>query len=185
MIISRAKTAKSQNDLNPQKINTKDRNASKWRFENTSEASVLGNQFAQVIMMVASGSSDQILQKKNVHSPCKKVFWEEPRFNPAIENTNDTYAHNAHRLEETKYWKRKGKRFVTGPRFAQEASNRGPLIPAEIEHLFEKPTVVFERSGQLRPFSRARKFNVPHEHCTPNPERVGTQILLPYFLKLF
>lgn len=173
MIISRAKTAKTFNELNPQQVTTTDRNASKWRYENTSEASVLGNQFAQVIMMVASGSADQVLNKKKVQSPCKKIFWEEPRFNPAIENTNDTYAHNAHHLEETKYWKRKGKRFVTGPRFAPEAPTHGPLIPGEIKHLFEKPTVVFERSGQLRPFSRARKFNVPHEHCTPNPERVS------------
>lgn len=176
MIISRAKGAKSLNDLSSRQVDPKNKEASKWRFENTSEASVLGNQFAQVIEMVASGNSDQVLHKKKVHSPCKKVFWEEPRFNPAIENTNDSYAHNAHRLEETKYWKRKGKKFVTGPRFAPEVPTHGPLIPAEIEHLFEKPTLVFERSGQLRPFSRARKFNVPHEHCTPNPEKVNIAV---------
>lgn len=165
MIVSRAKTPNDSSSRDKRKENDK------WRLENTSEASVLGNHFAQVIMMVASGNADQVLHKKKVIQPCKKVFWEEVRFNPALENTNDVYAHNAHHIEESSHWKRGGKRFVGGPRFATEPSN-GPILPAEYAHLYEKPTVMFERSGQLRPFSRARKFNKPHEHCTPNAERV-------------
>lgn len=177
MIVNRAKTPVDGGSR------AKNRENVKWRLENTSEASVLGNQFAQVIMMVASGSADQVLHKKKAIPPCKTVFWEEPRFNPAIENTNDTYAHNAHRIEETNNWKKGGKRFVGGPRFAVEP-NKGPTLPAEYAHLYEKPTVVFERSGQLRPFSRARQFNKPHEHCSPNPERVSTTVALLYVVEL-
>ena len=146
----------------------------KWKLENTTEASVLGRQFAQAVIMVATGSSEEVLHKKKEYPPCKKIFWEEPRYNAALENPNGNYAFDAHMIEETKHWKKAGKKFVGGLRFPAPRNHNGPLLPGEFPHIFEKPVIVFSRSGELRPFTRARKFNKPMDRSVSNPEKVTT-----------
>lgn len=148
------------------------REQDKWRYEEISEESVLGRQFAHAIVKVATGNGDELLKKKKEYPPCKKIFWEEPRFNAALENTNSNYAYDAHALEETKHWKKAGKKFVGGPRFAPPRNFNGPLAPEEFEHCFERPTVVFERSVELHPFERAKRYTKPRGKCAANPEKV-------------
>lgn len=174
MITNRARTPKNANSRGLHDDNVK------WRLETESEASVLGNQFAQVVSLVASGSVDKLIEKKKVYPSCKKIFWEEVRFNPALENANDSYAHDAHRIEETQYWKKGGQKFFGAPRFSKSRNESGPLAPTEFANLFEKPTVVFERSGVLHPFSRAKQFNRPQPSA--DPEKVKHTCLCIYFI---
>ena len=150
----------------------------KWKYDSTTEASVLGSQFAHAVIMVANGNADDVIKKKKTHSPCKKIFWEENRYNPALENTNNNYGYDAHAIEEVKHWKKGGKKFVGGSRFAPPRNHNGPLIPGEIEHIFEKPITMFERSVTPHPFERARKYNKPRNRSVPNPEKVHIYIYI-------
>ena len=80
--------------------------AEKWKLDSVTEDSVLGQHFANAVMMVASGNADALVNKKKINPPCRKIFWEEPRFNASLENPNNSYAFDAHKLEESKYWKK-------------------------------------------------------------------------------
>jgi hypothetical protein len=147
---------------------------SKWKYENVSEESVMGHQFAQAILLVASGQSEEVTKKKKKIDPCRKIFWEEHRFNPALENSNGNYAFDAHFYEESKHWSKAGKKFVGGLRFPAERDHCGPLNPAEFPHVYEKPISMFNRSGELRPFDRAKRLSRASERVISNPEKVCT-----------
>jgi hypothetical protein len=146
--------------------------AEKWKLDDLNEESVMGSQFATAVVMVATGHAEAVIQKKKEHPPCRKVFWEEPRFNPALENPNNNYGYDAHIIEERKYWQKAGKKFVGGPRFAPPRNHNGPLLPDEFAHLYEKPVPVFERSVVLDPFRRAKHVNRPRDRSVSNPEKV-------------
>ena len=153
-------------------------NDDKWRLEKTSEASVLGKQFAQAIAMVANGNTDVLLHKKKEYPPCKKIFWEELRYNPSLANKNNNYAYDAYELEQTKYWSKAGKKFVGGLRIPLPRNLTGPLLAEEYPHCFERPVSVFERTRDVRPFSRARKYNKPKDRSVTNPQKVNKMLFV-------
>lgn len=132
----------------------------------------MGMHFAQAVIMAATGNADAIIHKEKVYPPCRKIFWEETRYNPALENPNNNYGYDAHMIEEQKYWKKAGKKFVGGPRFAPPRNHNGPLLPEEFAHLYEKPIPVFERSVVLNPLERAKWINRPKDRSVPNAEKV-------------
>lgn len=139
-----------------------------WKYEKTSEASIVGYHFAQTIASIASGkiNTDTILKqsKETKNFPAfKKIFWEEKRYNPTIENAHIDYSIDAHIREESTYWKKCGKKFRTGERFEQARDHFGPLLPGEHEKLYEKPIKMFGRNRKINPFHIARQYNQPVE----------------------
>lgn len=147
--------------------------ADKWKLDDINEESAMGSQFASAVIMVANGNADAVIHKKKEYPSCRKVFWEETRFNPSLENPNNNYGYDAHMIEEKKHWQKGGKKFVGGPRFAPPRNHNGPLLPEEFAHLFEKPVPVFERSVVINPFQRAKRINKPRDRSVSNPEKVN------------
>lgn len=133
-----------------------------WQMEKKTEASYMGNQFALAIAAVAAGTFDELIKKQKAKEPepIRKVFWEEKRFNPPLANTHISREYDAHEIEQKRYWNSKGVSFTMGPRI-KEVNLAGPLKPAEFPKLFEKGTKSISRVRQIRPFSRAHKYNKP------------------------
>jgi len=134
-----------------------------WKLEDTTSESLAGYRFAATIAALASGASiDKIAPKPKSHH-VKKVFWEEPRFNPPIAYGHIDYAIDAHITLTKANWKRGGKKFRTGLRFEVEREVLGPLIPEEHRQFFEKPTKTFGRRRELNHLDVARAYNKPAE----------------------
>eukprot|EP00601_Ochromonadales_sp_CCMP2298_P029746 CAMPEP_0173330342 /NCGR_PEP_ID=MMETSP1144-20121109/3198_1 /TAXON_ID=483371 /ORGANISM="non described non described, Strain CCMP2298" /LENGTH=265 /DNA_ID=CAMNT_0014275013 /DNA_START=91 /DNA_END=885 /DNA_ORIENTATION=- len=147
--------------------------ASPWKLElqGGNEQAINGRKFAQAIALVAAGRYEDVVKKKKEFPAFKKIFWDEPLHNPPIANAPESYAYDAHDIEQTKFWERAGKKFRTGDRMEAPRDYRGPMNPKDFPHLFEKPILCFPRNRVLQPFSRARKYNKPLERCEVNPEK--------------
>jgi hypothetical protein len=134
----------------------------KWRYEQESEASILGSNFAFAIAAIATGNKDKLLgtvQQPKSAPAFRKIFWEEPQYNPSLNHGSTLAGYNAYLLEEEKHWKKTGAEFERKPReFGRVKSGGGPRKPEEFPYVFEKPHVAYERSGEVRPFSRVKKL---------------------------
>jgi hypothetical protein len=141
------------------------------RATGNNEDAVNGRKFAQAIALVAAGRYEEVVKKKEFPA-FKKIFWDEPMHNPPIANAPESYAHDAHDIEQSRYWKRAGNKFYAGDRLEHHHRDHdGPMNPEEFPHLFERPQLVFSRSRDLQPFSRARPYNKPVDRCGVNPEK--------------
>ena len=139
------------------------------------EAQYIGNKFAETITDLATGHYKPKSKKRA--DAFKKVFWDDPKYNPPLNNTHICYEYDAHFKEESAYWHRGGKKFTNEPRLAKIGGgifllrsflfiqinvsvpflDMGPKKPEEFPHFFEKGTTVMKRKGKIRPYDQVFK----------------------------
>lgn len=142
----------------------------KWRYDEDSEAALLGSEFAFAVASLASGNYEAVKPKKKA-VPTKKVFWDEKKYNPPLANTHISYEFDAHIKPTERYWSRCGSKFTNDLKLAKhvhDAALMGPVKPVEFPHCFERPITVQERKGIIRPFSRSHKYTKPIERQVPS-----------------
>ena len=125
-----------------------------WKFECDSEVSVIGSCFAEAVTLMATHQHDHL---KQVKVPSKKVFWEESKYNPPLQNTHITSGFEAHFTEERLHWSRKGKRFPPELPQPSREKDKGPKKPEEFPKIFEKSVVVVPRSNKSTSFLHVYK----------------------------
>jgi len=81
------------------------------------ESQFIGTQFAQTIASLATGQYKA--KPKPKPAAFKKVFWDDPKYNPPLRNTHICYEYDAHFKEEKSHWRRSGKKFTNEPRLAK------------------------------------------------------------------
>ena len=139
---------------------------SQWKLDVVaSEQSILGDQFADAVALVATGNYDRLVQKAH-KPPQKTIFWEEPKYNPPIANTHICYEYDAFYKEDERYWQRTGNRFMTGKRI-DPPNFEGPRKYEEVPHCIEKPIKMYGRKREEMPFVRAHPYNKPVHRIDP------------------
>lgn len=138
----------------------------------TAESIQNGEDFAHTISYISKGEFEP---EKATYPRFKKSFWEESQHNPAIANTQQRgYEHNAHSMEQTNHWKKKGhvmsleKRFVEPP----PMNETGPVKAEQHAHFFEKGTTYFGRNRELHPFDTAKAYAKPLDRVNQATLRV-------------
>jgi hypothetical protein len=142
---------------------------SRWVLDDTdghsdkNQESLNGMQFAETIQSIAKGEFS-LSHPKRVYPARKKIFWEENRYNPLILTSQISHEHEAHQIEQEKYWKKSGKKFSGEPRFPPKIKRIGDgvlesglLFPAEIPQFNEKKVEYFERTVTPLKFKRLPK----------------------------
>lgn len=183
-----------------------------WKLEDNTSESLAGYRFAATVAALASGASIDKIAPRPKNHPVKKIFWEEPRFNPPMAYGHIDYSIDAHITLSTTVpltylsysidgnlvhsllwchvivakanWKRGGKKFRTGLRFEVEREVLGPLMPEEHRQFFEKPTKTFGRRRELNHLNVARAYNKPAERFNDSCviEKVRTYQLAHLFV---
>eukprot|EP01038_Epipyxis_sp_PR26KG_P007037 gene7037-9609_t len=149
---------------------------SKWRLDEDTEHAYKGSEFARTIAALALGKYETIEKKKEKPLPVKKIFWDEVRYNPPLGNTHICNEHDAHEIEQLKYWKRLGTKFNFDQRLAThitETGLRGPKKPQEFPHSLEAPVQVFERKRVVYPFDVAKQYQKPVERIVPSKKEIS------------
>lgn len=142
-----------------------------WRLQgqaiSDTDQAHIGEEFAHVIASISNGVLDHPKDTSPTSKPFKQVFWDDARHNPPLRNTHMCYEMDAQIKEGQRYWKKSGKKFSDEPRLAKipmnDPNNEGPTKPEEFPNCFGKPSKVFDRTREVRPFSRARGYNKPIE----------------------
>jgi hypothetical protein len=133
----------------------------KYKFtEAPTEASVLGSYFAQAVAIVATTNRNdlRVLTSPKQHiPPLRKMFWEEPKYNPPIENTHITAGVESHIKEEQAHWKLRGKPFPPELPQPSREKDKGPKKPEQFPHIMEKPIKQFGRKRVLHPELKVTK----------------------------
>ena len=127
-----------------------------------SQASLHGEDYAETIRSLALGGSksEPSLQQNFEYPSFKKVFFMEPRYNPALDNTHMSYEMDAQIKEQEAAWAKGGKVFSGEPRFPKwyvQPTPGGFLKVEEIPKVSEKPVLYYPRNGEVRPFQRVFK----------------------------
>eukprot|EP00981_Chlorochromonas_danica_P003103 scaffold620_cov177-Ochromonas_danica.AAC.3 len=125
-----------------------------WPSEEASEISILGNHFAQAVAVVSIGLGEEVL-KANKRLPTKKIFFEEPQYNPAIANTHIDHEYDAHFNEETRYWAKRGTVFPTAKRNCQVPQPKRFIKTGPDVNHGEK---IFGRTRQVHQLSGRKKL---------------------------
>ncbi len=132
----------------------------KYRFEDDSEASVMGSYFAKAVAIVATSNRDDLRAvtspKRNV-LPLRKMYWEEPKYNPPILNTHISAGVEAHIKEEQAYWKLRGRPFPPELPQPSREKDKGPKKPEVFPYIMEKPIKQFGRNRILHPELKVTK----------------------------
>lgn len=147
-----------------------------------SASSLLGSDFAKFVAFKAymqqagNGSPTHGVRKGRTSSlpspnkkvdPFKPIFFMDPKYNPALNNTHICYEYDAHYQEMDRQWNRAGKKFSGEPRIGKPpSSDQGPTKREEFPQYCEKEKPVFGKVRQLKPFYRAQQYTRPIDRCT-------------------
>lgn len=129
-----------------------------WKFDDSeSLAYSQGQNFANSVVLGSTGSQEATYPK------FKRIFWDEPIYNPPIQNTHMCYEFDAQLKEIDTHWKRSGKKFTDEPRLAKNNMETpgGPLKPSEFPHIMEKGSKYYGRDRIFKPFKRAEMLSRP------------------------
>jgi hypothetical protein len=133
----------------------------KWKLEQESEAAILGNNFAYAIAAIATGNKEKLIDynNKKQYKSFRKIFYEEPHFNPPLNQASVSSGFDAHLTEQQFHWKKHGTVFPHQERKFDRPKDSGPKKPDQFPFVFEKPIKAYEREGEVRPFSRVKKIS--------------------------
>lgn len=145
-----------------------------WQLdENDSVASVtnraLGNEFANAIVAVATGTYDSVVSVEKKYPPFKQVFWDDSKYNPPLANTHLSYELSSQIDDIERSWKKAGHRFTTDRRMARHIAFtglRGPTKSEEYPYCMERPQKLVGRKREIKPFAVAHKYNKPVERVS-------------------
>lgn len=130
-------------------------------LSSTEDSIQRGEDFAFAISQLSKGEYEP---KKATYPKFKKTFWEEAHYNPSIANTQQRgYSNNAHSIEHTSHWKKKGHVMSLEKRFVEPPPPKlaGPKKSEQYPHFFEKGDVYFARTRELNPFATAKQYTKP------------------------
>lgn len=105
--------------------------------------------------LVSNVSSEHHVPKKE-YAPFRKMFWENPLYNPPIGNPFKI-SYEQQFGEMAAHWSRAGKKFSDEPRLADHThENEGPTRPEEFPHFSEHPVTYWGHERVIDPFRVAR-----------------------------
>ena len=144
----------------------------------TVESIEQGNDFARTISQISKGEYEP---EKATYPKFKTTFWEESQYNPSIANTQQIgYDHNAHSVEQTNYWKKKGHVISQTKRFVEPPPPKlaGPKKTEQYPHFFEKGEVYYGRSRKINPFATAKQYTKPLDRVNKETLKVRRSLFL-------
>lgn len=132
------------------------------------DASTLGEFFANAI---TDGTGQKHGTKKAMYSSFRKIYWEDPLYNPEINHGHiSNHAHEYLHKEQLKAWNHRGQRWSKSSdvRFKDDAYiNPGPQKPERFPQVFEKPHKHWGRERKINPYARAKVYTRPNDRCKP------------------
>jgi hypothetical protein len=133
----------------------------KWRYEQESEAAIVGSNFAYTISKKAAGIKDKsLVSGRKSASPFRKIFYEDPIYNPALNQSSVVSGYDASLIEAQSHWSSFGNQFSQEGRKFGNSKDVGPKKPEEFPFVLGRPVTAFEKgNGEMRPFSRIKKVS--------------------------
>ena len=159
-------------EVNPQ-LRTVRMSDPKWKLTDTmpvydiDDAASLGEFFAKAIV---DGSGQPDRPKKARYDRFRKIFWEDPLYNPEIKHGHINHAFAYLDKEQKEAWNKKGIKWSLSSdvRFRDNAYiNPGPQKPERFPQCFEKPERHWGRERKINPYSRAKVYTRPNDRCKP------------------
>jgi hypothetical protein len=132
----------------------------KWRYEQESEAAIVGSHFAYTVATKAVNKDKLHPSGKKTVGAFRKIFYEDPIYNPALNQSSVVSGFDASLIEAQSHWSQFGNQFAQEGRKFGKVKDSGPKKPEEFPYVFERPITAHARgTGEVRPFSRIKKMS--------------------------
>lgn len=146
----------------------------RWKLDDDESIDDIGSSVGLGSMFARAIQEDKLLPKRREaqaqYGSHRKLFFEDPLYNPGWANTHISHEYEAHEKEQIKSWQKNGYQWSNSNdvRFRPVVYHSpGPLKPATIPNVFEKPDKYWGRERIINPFSRAKIYTRPNNRCKP------------------